>query len=823
MRRKPLAKTMGDMTRPETTVARAVRSALVCGSVFALSSTLVMGPAWSQTAVPPRGRTDDARRGPELEEVVVTATRRDSSILDVPYAISAISGREIERQGVRDLSDLVRVVPGIAYMDQGPRVANNNNYIILRGLNATSQTGAGDTPFLAQPAVSTYFGSIPVFANFQTADMNRVEVLRGPQGTLYGSGSLGGTLRFMPNTPDVKAASLDTSAELSTTDHSDKLSYDLSAVWNQPLSDTSALRVAAGRRELGGFIDYVGLVQPDAKGYPIPDGATTWKTQPRKKDGNGSTDWYVRAMGSFDVADNSHVLLTWQHQKVDVANRQSQSAGFASSGITENYVQLIPYQEPLKSEMDLLGMDVEVHLGFATLSSSTSYTTSKANWARDATGLYDKTFSWYKNYYYPYTTVISVGDSSQQIIAQEFRLVSEKNPDSKWDWVAGLYYMDQDFSVNEVQSIPGLKDYVINVNPGSVSKLPTTDVTYPAERNWKFKDKALFGELTYNITRQWHVTGGARVFSQDYNQLFVFHAPFCPSFFYPPASLTCGDPGGDGITTTTRLAKSISDHIFKFNTSYDISDRQKVYFTWSEGMRHGGANAVPTQGPYPEDPGIYEAYDADKATNWEVGFKGSTADRAFSYTLAAFHIDWKKTQFDTFTEKASFSAIVNGANAKSNGLELELAGRLLDNWTYTLGYDYTKSEWDVDGHVGHLPLFKGDQLPGVPKQMATLSTEYRWPVEMGDVSVRADGFYRSSTNSAPNSAWANYEQLSGFSLWNFSVGLEKDKWGARVFLNNAFNKLGITGGELESSYLQYAYHFVQRPRTVGVQLHYKLK
>ena len=256
----------------------------------------------------------------ELEEVVVTATRRESSILDVPYAISAISGTELTHQGVRDLSDLVRVVPGIAYMDQGPRVTNNNNYIILRGLNATSQTGAGDTPFLAQPAVSTYFGSIPIFANFETADLNRVEVLRGPQGTLYGSGSLGGTLRFMPNTPDVTTTSLEATADFSSTAHSGKPSYDLSAVWNQPLSATSALRIAAGTRDLGGFIDYVGVMQPDANGAPIPDGPSSWKTQPRKKDGNSSTDWYFRGMGSFEVTDKANVLLTWQHQKLSVDN-----------------------------------------------------------------------------------------------------------------------------------------------------------------------------------------------------------------------------------------------------------------------------------------------------------------------------------------------------------------------------------------------------------------------------------------------------------------------------------------------------------------------
>ena len=209
-----------------STLTRAIRRGLVYGSVLAMSSTLATTPAWAQAS----GQTDASRTGFEIEEVMVTATRRETTIFEVPYAISAVSGTEIYRAGVQDLSDLVRVIPGIAYMDQGPRVANNNNYIILRGLNATGQSGAADTPFLAQPVVSTYFGNIPIFANFETADMNRVEVLRGPQGTLYGSGSLGGTLRFIPNTPDTSASTFETWAELSSTDYSGELNYDLSAV-----------------------------------------------------------------------------------------------------------------------------------------------------------------------------------------------------------------------------------------------------------------------------------------------------------------------------------------------------------------------------------------------------------------------------------------------------------------------------------------------------------------------------------------------------------------------------------------------------------------
>jgi outer membrane receptor protein involved in Fe transport len=389
-------------------LTRAIRRGLVYGTAIAVSSALTTGPVLAQSS-----SEEEVRSAYDIEEVVVTATRRESTIFEVPYAISAITGKDIQRAGAQELSELVRLVPGIAYLEQGPRVANNNNYIILRGLNATSQSGAADTPFLAQPAVSTYFGNIPVFSNFQTADLNRVEVLRGPQGTLYGSGSLGGTLRFIPNTPDTQEVTFETWAEVSSTDHSGELSHEFSLVWNQPLSDSSALRFVAGTRTLGGFIDYAGRVEPDANGYPIPAGPTTWQTKPLQKDQNDSTDSFLRAMASIDVSENANVLLTWQHQEIEVDNRQSHSFEFESAGIDEEYVQLIPYEEPLDSELDLLAVDVEVNLGFATLSSSSSYTTYEAQWARDATGLYQTAFYWYTAFYYPYATNLSVGDSGQ--------------------------------------------------------------------------------------------------------------------------------------------------------------------------------------------------------------------------------------------------------------------------------------------------------------------------------------------------------------------------------------------------------------------------
>lgn len=209
--------------------------------------------------------------GPAVEEVVVTATRRASSVLDVPYNIQAFSAEDLAQAGVTSIEDLTRVAPGLSVFDEGPRVSGDRNTFNIRGLNAENAYNNDDNPSLTEPAVSTYFGEIPVFFPFQLVDMNRVEVLRGPQGTLYGDSSIGGTIRMIPNAPDPHAFTMDVGADLSGTDYASEPSYDGYATVNIPINDTSAFRGTVGHQYLSGFIDAVDLVRQT--GTPMSPGA----------------------------------------------------------------------------------------------------------------------------------------------------------------------------------------------------------------------------------------------------------------------------------------------------------------------------------------------------------------------------------------------------------------------------------------------------------------------------------------------------------------------------------------------------------------------
>ena len=201
-----------------------------------------------------------------MEEIIVTATRRAMTLQETPFNISAVSGEELDQAGVVDFGDLLRRVPGVAYLDQGARTGGNNPNIILRGINANSMIGSFDFPNVAVAPISVYINDTPVYFPVRLDDLERVEVLRGPQGTLYGSGSMGGTLKILTRRPDPEAFSIDARLGTHWTENSDEQSYNVSGTLNVPLSDTLSLRLNAGYDRSGGFIDAGGRYELDGNG-----------------------------------------------------------------------------------------------------------------------------------------------------------------------------------------------------------------------------------------------------------------------------------------------------------------------------------------------------------------------------------------------------------------------------------------------------------------------------------------------------------------------------------------------------------------------------
>ena len=340
------------------------------------------------------GQASDDAIEPQMQEVTVTVQRREQNILDVPYNITAVSGDEVAASFTRDSAELLRAIPGVSQIDQGPRNAAQFSSIRIRGLNVDSSANS-DYAVASVATVSTYVNETPVYANLALIDLDRVEVLRGPQATLYGSGALGGTVKYFLNEPILGEIEGSIGTSLSSVKGShrsihDPIGYTTSAVINYPLSDTLAVRANLYWQDFPGITDYVNLYQLDSNGAPIKTGVDcngnsspsgpTYDKGPcstsftSKKDADTYQSLYSRIALSWVPNDDIDVLISYIFQEDDVGGRRAQSEGLNGLGEAYNdYEQGAMILEPSERTFDMFSVEVTVDLGFATLTSASSY------------------------------------------------------------------------------------------------------------------------------------------------------------------------------------------------------------------------------------------------------------------------------------------------------------------------------------------------------------------------------------------------------------------------------------------------------------------
>ncbi|WP_339672199.1 TonB-dependent receptor [Dasania marina] len=746
-----------------------------------------------------------------LEEVMVTATKRAVSAQEIPYNISALSGDDLQDQGVSDLSKLTRSIPGVSYVDTGPRNAGVSSGLIIRGLNA-NPLGPNDSINNTSDPVSTYLGDMPLFVNLQLKDIERVEVLRGPQGTLYGSGSLGGTIRYIHKEPDVTEFSAEVNTRISNTKGSSGLNSDTDIVANIPLNNDMAIRIGGGYVDNQGFVDAVGRYALDANGKAIATNPGDVANSPAKlatrEDVNDNSVTHARASFLWDASEEVKILANYFYQKDEVGGRQVGSPQIAGG---DDYSHLIPLDEDLESEVNAWSVDVEVELGFASFTSSTSAYDYDSLGQKDNTQSYINDFSdYYGNF--PRWVVAGSVDYQREGLSQEFRLTSAG--DSDIDWVAGLYYTDTENNLSQQDSFPGYNEWAaVTTDPVAITGGPANELAYSLDQKLSFEEKAAFGEITYHITDAWQMTGGARFFRQTVGSDTTTLLPYCGTF--------CSNDNINPLgLVEAELERDLSDSIFKFNTSYDLNDDIMVYFTWAEGFRHGGANALPTAGNFAEDARL-NSFDADKATNWEVGVKGVLFERV-EFTASLFYIDWQDIIINTTSPVAAFPVAVNGDEAVSQGLELEAKYYFTQETTITLGYGYVDAELSKDFSVlGVLGGNKGDQLPGVPEHSAMLALDHFQDLDNGiELKYHVNASYRDEITTSLTEGSADYAVLDSYAILDASLTLRKDQWKATVFIDNLTDERAEVGHRTEARYGDGAFDYVNRPRTAGVGLAY---
>ena len=712
----------------------------------------------------------------------------------------------------------------------------NNSTLIVRGINAEPMS-RNQGPLATAPVVSTYINETPVFVNLRLKDLERVEVLRGPQGTLYGSGSLGGSVRYIYNKPDFEEFSGDISGGLSQTENGDGINYETDLMLNIPITDTLAMRVNGGYVETAGFIDQPRRYVRNADGSPTLDNGSTdpfgdsanfFAGQPVYQSKDGVNDGDIasgRIALSWAPTDRFQADLSYHYQADNVNGTQMTSPALYGDDDLKNGTLI---EEPFERDVDVLSLDVDFDMGFASFSASASTYESDGNGSRDMTGFYEQ-FSFYESYYgtSPRPLVEDISEFNDQGDVYEARLVSQG--DNTFDWVVGAFYMDQDIDLSTRQYFYGYDDYFnaclieTDIFGGAPCGLGTLfgfeenngpvpivkDEAYLSLQKNTFEDLAFFGELTWNITERWQVTGGARYYDQEFKTTQLGGLEFVPG-------------GIDG-----RAAKNTDNGtLYKFNTSYAIGDNTNIYAVWSEGFRRGGANGLPNTAfgtPVNEDA---FTYDSDSTENIEVGIKGTLFD-AYQYTLAYYDVEWDDMQANIGCTGLALLCVVNAGDAKSSGIEAELRGQLTDNLEFNLGYTYNDSElnslsndlieFNADG-TAFTQILPGNSLPGASDHTGYLGATYRQPLANGmEIHYGLNGSYRSEAESALDESSI---ELDSFWLWNSFVYLQADEWTVRAFVNNIDDERGFLGADPVDQWGPSANSVVSMPRTYGLSASY---
>lgn len=787
-----------------------------------------------------------------LEEIIVTATRREQSVLDIPYNVSAVQGDEIDGQNIVDANDLMRLIPGVSIVDRGYRNSGLVNSMIIRGINVDNGVN-GDVGLSSVAPVASYVDNTPIFANFLLKDIQRVEVLRGPQGTLYGSGSLGGTVRYIMNSPDAGAFDASASAGYSQTDGSDGSNYTVDGMVNIPLGENLAFRLSAGIVDNAGVVDYknlyvldggdpvvlndagncVGVTDPSLSNTEIAFNGSCYRTQ---KDADDVEISYARASLRFEPSDTLSVQINYQMQDDEVGGRRAITLGAdyngnAYNGTDENGSTML---EPSSRDVSLASMDVEWDLGFATLTSNTSSYDTKGDGWRDNTSLWVTDRGGFANWYdilytgAPRPVAFVSAGYDESALVQEFRLVSNANDRSSIDWVAGVYYMDQDREVNNFSYQRGLDEYsqaCAALGAACLADgqwwvgLPLQEVDFYYIRKENFTDLAAYGELTWHATDRLHLTAGLRWFSNELTNTTAIDFPLVE---------------GQEVPFVDYPSQEEDDIQLKLNVAYDVSDDMMAYATYSEGFRRGGANAIPDTGFFAEtNPESVRFYKADTVQNYELGLKGGNG--RFRYAADIYYVDWTDPQLNTATADWGFFMAQNGESAATTGVELEAQVLLTESLELNVGYAHVNAELTSDLYspqYGTLLATDGHRLPGTAENVVTASLVHSHSMSQGYTVVsRLSAYYQSdSINSVQDNTLQ--DKFDAFSLWNASIAVNRDNWDLSLYVRNLGNEQGVTGsypaaymstdtGVFENYYGNNQRQYITTPRTFGIRLGYR--
>ncbi len=828
-----------------TKSAGAWRQYLLATSAFAASMTGAQTAAAQDapTAAQAEPQPDPAattQAGDELQEIVVTATGRRLAAEKIPYNVTARSEQELREQNITDVKRLIELSPSINAPQNGARFADS---VTVRGLNV-SPVNANNIEQFARTTVAYYLDDTPLpNIGYRIKDIARVETLLGPQGTLYGANSLGGTIRFITNQPRFDKLE----GRISTSIYAAKggaLSHDTDGVLNVPLSNTLAIRASLARLDDGGYTDRVSTPY-------WRRGAFAWTTFPdRNKNVYKNDDYTKTTTGRIAAAwqATSDIRLTLSHARQNqlahgtsatsllplaIANAGSEAdwdryvedpnfspcttdCEFTDDRETPRYdgydVIVSRYPEFARRKFNLTAADLDVDLGFADLHSSTSYFRDRRRGQADYAGP-GWLFYYVLNGNFGPTEFASDNsaffrfDNRYSGFNQEVRLTS--TTEGPFSWVAGTFFTNSKRNLRFSEFAPGLDDLFgvdRTVSGGRV------DEGYRENLGDRYKEFATYGELTYSVTPQWHVTGGGRVF-----------------WYKSRAIAQIRDYSFDLVNNNVDESSNWKRRaVFKLNSWYDIAPGALIYGTISQGFRRGGRNGFRDVPPR-EVSDETQNYKPDRTTNYELGVKGFFADRRIFAQVNVFQIDWKdvQTYFSQSINGFPVNGSANGPDARSRGFEGLFRVRPVDGLTATFSTAYTKAKWNdtrtvclyTDG-TGCRTWSKGGELGGAPRWKHSGDIRYEGrlsPDVTGFASVTGRYVGKVQLDRADDKGVV-VGSFPSYALFDVRAGGSWRNFNASLFVENVANKRSPVSEQFDIVLGNRL--FYTRPRTAGVNLSY---
>lgn len=761
--------------------------------------------AWATfaaAAAPVFAADADTADEPTGNDIIVTAQRRSQTLAEVPQAISVVGGETLERQQAVSFIDYAALIPGFTVTQTNP----GESRLILRGVNtgsvgSTVAVYVDDVPFGSSGSLSN--GGV-LAGDFDTFDIARIEVLKGPQGTLYGSNALGGVLKYVTALPNL--AALEARAQAGIEDTRDGgTGYLANAMINVPIGDMLAVRASGYYRRNQGVVDAVGL----------------------NREGVDDNESYGgRASLLFKPSDRVSVRLSALLQNIEVDSPSSFTVdprslrpvnpitGVGTGGQRQRYQR---YPELNTVDYRLYSGALDWDLDFATLTSVTSYATQKQKQVSDistnaargtAQAIYGGT-----------ATTATVGlafqsDVSLEKFTQELRLAS---PDSDtFEWLVGAYYTKEDSS---------LLQRFLPFNLASGALIPPAATFGPftfqefviANIDANYEEIAGFGSATLHLGERFDITAGGRYSHNKQDSL--------------QAVIQLGNG--------TPQAGRSKEGVFTWSVAprFEFSDNASVYGRVAKGYRPGGPNFVPAGAPA----NFPTSFQADTLISYEFGVRAETSDRTFGIDAAVFYLDWDDILILSTVQTAAGPVGVNGngRRARSAGVEATATLRptaglsVVVNGAYTDAY--LRDDTVSGGGQNLTGGLKGDQLPYSPKYSGSVSADYEWSVGNDAVAyvggnLRVLGDQTAGFNAAYRAAFGQRIAIDGYSVVDLRAGVRFGNATVSVYARNLTDSYGVVSAgdfpvavpaALGGTGVPLVTASTIRPRTIGATVGYR--